>query len=202
MKSYTDEELVKLYVETQRNQYFEVLYSRYCDKVYRKCLSFTKDPARAEDFTHDIFLKLIVKLGGFKEQSRFSTWLYSVTYNHCMDHVRSKKNVEVLVDDDHERLFNYSDEDNDLDLSEMSIQGLRKAMEKMTTEERSLLLLKYQDDVTIRDMAEILNLTDSAVKMRLKRAKDKLKKRYLESVVFGILVTLRWISSKFPVRWF
>ena len=201
MKPYTDEELVKLYVETQRNQYFEVLYSRYCDKVYRKCLSFTKDPARAEDFTHDIFLKLIVKLGGFKEQSKFSTWLYSVTYNHCMDHVRSKRQVEVYTEQDTDRLMNYSDDD-DIDLAEMSILGLRKALEKMTPEERTLLMLKYQDDVTIRDMAEILQLTDSAVKMRLKRAKDKLRKRYLESVVFGILLALRWISTKWPLRWF
>jgi DNA-directed RNA polymerase specialized sigma24 family protein len=73
MKNLSDEELVRLYIDTQRNAYFERLYERYCDKVYRKCLSFTKDPVRAEDFTHDIFLKLIIKLGGFREQAKFST---------------------------------------------------------------------------------------------------------------------------------
>lgn len=85
MKIYTDEELVRLYVTTQRNEYFESLYSRYCDKVYRKCLSFSKDPARAEDYTHDVFLRLIMKIGSFREEAKFSTWLYSVTYNYCMD---------------------------------------------------------------------------------------------------------------------
>ena len=200
MKSYTDEELVKLYVETQRNTYFESLYSRYCDKVYRKCLSFTKDPARAEDFTHDIFLKIIVKLGSFKEQSRFSTWLYSVTYNHCMDQVRGKRQVEVFAEDTLENLPDYSD-DHEAELAEMSVQGLKKALEKMSPDEQSILLMKYQDEFSIRDMAEMMNVTESAVKMRLKRAKDKLRKRYLETITLTILITFKWIASKWPLRW-
>jgi len=73
MNHYTDEQLVRLYVDTQRNRFFEELYERYSDKVYRKCLSFVKNQAQAEDFTHDIFLKLIVRIGTFKETSKFST---------------------------------------------------------------------------------------------------------------------------------
>lgn len=200
MKPYTDEELVKLYVETQRNAYFEALYSRYCDKVYRKCLSFTKDPARAEDFTHDIFLKIIVKLGSFKEQSRFSTWLYSVTYNHCMDQLRVKKRIETFAEDEVERLTDHDDE-YEAEIAEMSAQGLKKVMENMSPEEQSLLLMKYQDDFSIKEMAELMNISESAVKMRLKRAKEKLRRRYLETVVFSVLIVFKWIATKWPLRW-
>jgi len=198
MKQYTDEELVRLYVETQRNQYFEALYIRYCDKVYRKCLSFTKDTARAEDFTHDIFLKLIVKLGGFKEQAKFSTWLFSVTYNYCTDHTRVRKGNEILAEDI-DRVPDLGD-DNEAEIAEMEAAGLRKALEHLSADEKGLLLMKYQDDFSIRDIADMSKLTESAVKMRLKRAKDKLRKHYLEGVVMWLLLTLKYIITKWPLR--
>jgi RNA polymerase sigma factor (sigma-70 family) len=198
MKQYSDEELVRLYVDTQRNQYFEALYSRYCDKVYRKCLSFTKDPARAEDFTHDIFLKLIVKLGGFKEQAKFSTWLFSVTYNYCTDHTRVRRGSEVLAESI-ERLPDVED-DNEAEIAEMEAAGLRRALEHLTPDEKSLLMMKYQDDFSIRDIADMSKITESAVKMRLKRAKDKLRKHYREGVVMWLLLTLRYLITKWPLR--
>ncbi|WP_019988977.1 RNA polymerase sigma factor [Rudanella lutea] len=198
MKQLSDEELVRLYVETQRNQYFEALYVRYCDKVYRKCLSFTKDPAKAEDFTHDIFLKLITKLGGFKEQAKFSTWLFSVTYNYCTDHTRVRRGGEVLAEN-MELLPDYGDSD-EAEVAEMEAAGLRKAMDRLNADERSLLMMKYQDDFSIRDIADMSNITESAVKMRLKRAKDKLRKHYLEGIVMWLLLALKYITTKWPLR--
>ncbi|MCY7359013.1 MAG: sigma-70 family RNA polymerase sigma factor [Rudanella sp.] len=198
MKQYTDEELVRLYVDTQRNQYFEALYTRYCDKVYRKCLSFTKDSARAEDFTHDIFMKLIIKLGGFKEQAKFATWLYSVTYNYCTDHTRTRRSNEFLTEDI-DRVPDYSD-NNDAEIAEMQSVGLRNALEQLNADEKSLLMMKYQDDFSIRDIADMTKVTESAVKMRLKRAKDKLRKYYLEGVVMWLLLALRYIITKWPLR--
>lgn len=198
MKQYTDEELVRLYVDTQRNQYFEALYTRYCDKVYRKCLSFTKDSARAEDFTHDIFLKLIVKLGGFKEQAKFSTWLFSVTYNYCTDHTRIRRGNEFLTEDI-DRVPDYSD-DNEAEIAEMQSAGLRKALEKLNADEKGLLMMKYQDDFSIRDIADMTKVTESAVKMRLKRAKEKLRKHYLEGVVMWLLLALKYMLTKWPLR--
>ncbi|MFB0907317.1 MAG: sigma factor [Spirosomataceae bacterium] len=56
--------------------------------MFRKCYSFVKDTVKAQDYTHDIFIKLSVKIGTFKETARFSTWLYSITYNFCMDQLR------------------------------------------------------------------------------------------------------------------
>lgn len=193
MKTYTDEELVRLYVSTQRNEYFESLYSRYCDKVYRKCLSYAKDTARAEDYTHDVFLRLIVKLGSFREEAKFSTWLYSVTYNYCMDQMRSKSKVEVYGDDVYEQAENYAEVD-DAEIAEMEAQGLSKSLALLTPDEQSLLLMKYQDGFSIRDISGMLDLTESAVKMRLKRAKDKLRKRYVEGMAFWLILIAKALS--------
>ena len=194
-KDITDEELVRRYLETQRNEYFERLYERYCDKVYRKCLSFSKNNAQAEDLTHDIFLKLVMKLGSFKEQAKFSTWLYSITYNYCADYARStNRHREVYVDDGWERM-DLSADDGLAELAEMEAQQLKKALEKMPFDEQTMLLMKYQDDISIREIAEVQGLTESAVKMRLKRSRDKLRKHYLEGAVFWLLIALKALLS-------
>lgn len=198
MEHYSDEELVRHYVETQRNVYFERLYERYCDKVYRKCLSFTKDPVKAEDLTHDIFLKLVVKLSGFREQSKFSTWLYSITYNYCTDQLRSHNlRREVYMDDGWERL-DVGTDDGLAELAEMEAQQLERALHQLPPDEQSMLLMKYQDDISIRDIANINGLTESAVKMRLKRSRDKLRKHYLEGIVFWLLLAIKMVLS---IRW-
>lgn len=189
LTSYTDEELVFEFIHTQRNLYFEELYQRYADKVYRKCLSFVKDPARAEDFTHDIFLKLILKLGTYKETARFSTWLYSITYNYCMDQLRVyKKRGEVFQDEELE-----IPDDTDLNVvfedPDVEIKRLNNALDHLQTEEKSILMMKYQDDLSIREIAETFQITESAVKMRLMRAREKLRSRYLETILFwGLLL--------------
>ncbi|GAB3890914.1 RNA polymerase sigma factor [Spirosoma agri] len=198
MKHFSDEELVRLYVETQKNAYFERLYERYCDKVYRKCLSFTKDPVQAEDLTHDIFLKLVVKIGGFKEQAKFSTWLYSITYNYCTDQMRSpQRRAEVYMDEGWERL-DVGEDDGLAELAEMEAQQLKKALDKLDPVEQSLMLMKYQDDVSIREIANLNGITESAVKMRLKRTRDKLRKYYLAGAVFWVLLA---IKAALFIRW-
>lgn len=198
MDQISDEELARLYIETQRNMYFERLYERYCDKVYRKCLSFTKDPVKAEDLTHDIFLKLVVKLSSFREQSKFSTWLYSITYNYCTDQLRSQNlRREVYIDEGWERLDVNAD-DGLGELAELEAKQLERALHQLAPDEQAMLLMKYQDDVSIRDIASINGITESAVKMRLKRSRDKLRKYYLEGAVFWLLLAFKLITS---IRW-
>ena len=189
LKHLKDEELVALYVDTQRNIYFEELYDRYANKVYRKCYSFVYNQEKAQDFTHDIFLKLIVKIGTFKETSKFSTWLYSITYNYCMDQIRVKKKQKEYALDE-----NYDIEDaDDAGLDELQSQRLYKSLEKMPSDEKALLLMKYQDDFSIKDISETLNISESAVKMRLLRSKEKLRKLYLENMAVFALIILKII---------
>jgi len=189
-KVVADEELVRLYVETQRNVYFEELYDRYIDKVYRKCLSFVKNEAQAEDFTHDIFLRVVLKVGSFKEHAKFSTWLYSITYNYCMDQVRQvKKQAEVALDEN----FDLEDDTEDLELVEMQTQGLKKALQKIDPDEKAILLMKYQDNFSIKEISETFKITESAVKMRLMRTKEKLKKIYTENIIFFLIIIIKVI---------
>lgn len=186
--AYKDEELVSLYVTSQRNDYFEEIYERYANKVYRKCYSFVYNQEKAEDLTHDIFLKLIVKIGTYKESSKFSTWLYSITYNHCMDQIRvGKKKTEVSLLDN----FDVSDEDDETEFLDFQSAELSKSMKQMPSDERALLQMKYQEDFSIKEIAETLDISESAVKMRLLRSKEKLKRLYLENIAVFLAIVIK-----------
>ncbi|MCH7398271.1 sigma-70 family RNA polymerase sigma factor [Belliella sp. DSM 107340] len=175
----TDEELA-FGVGVDRNvKFFEELYNRFSKKVFNKCLSFVKHSEIAEDLTHDIFLQLFVTIRQFKGKSKFSTWLYSLTYNYCVNYLNRDKNAKMLresveVDDLKETSY---DEDDGV-FWEMESKKLDKALQKVTAEERMILLLKYQDDASIKDLQEVLEIGQSAVKMRLSRAKTNLLKEY------------------------
>ena len=178
MKDFADEELVSRYLETHRNDCFEELHERYCKKVHRKCLSFTKDSIQAEDLPQDIFIRLIAKLDGHKKQAKFSTWLYSITYNHCADELRTpRRRNEVAANGNWDGLFVATDDSAERE--EMQDRLVRLAMSKLTVDDQQLLRQKYQDEVSIRDVANCHSLTESVVKIRLKRSRDKLRRYYL-----------------------
>lgn len=171
-----DEELIRMYLTTRKNQYFETLYQRYANKVYRRCFSLTKCSAKAEDYMHDIFIRVHSNLGNFKERSTFSTWLYSISYNYCMDQIRQGQRLSmVMIDEDMEH---YIADETEQDHREEQIQTLNMAIQAVSSDEAMLLKLKYEEDLDIKEIAEKFNLKDSAVKMRLKRTRDKIRNQY------------------------
>ncbi|QMW03695.1 RNA polymerase sigma factor [Spirosoma foliorum] len=175
MTSLTDEEMIRQCLTTQPNQCFETLYNRYVGKVYQRCLSMTKDSEKAEDFTHDIFLKVFDKLDGFQQRSSFSTWLYSIAYNYCADQLRIAKRLTTTgLNDDVDCI----DESHEALLHEETLQMVKQAMGTLSVEERSLLRLKYEDGMSIDEIAELYGLKSSAVKMRLKRSREKVQRLY------------------------
>lgn len=180
----SDEDLVKAIASTNDTLLFEILYDRYAKVVYNKCYGFSKNNQEAEDLTQDVFLKLFVKLGTFKGKSKFSTWLYAFTYNHCVNYVNrnnSKKIEKKSVDAENLQEDYYSPEEDDNAINQLRVEKLKEALEKISPEEKMILLLKYQDFLSIKELKDILGIGESAVKMRLKRAKEKLINVYNEA---------------------
>lgn len=177
----SDEELVSKIIETKNPQLFAYIYDRYAQKVYAKCLSFTKSTDEAQDITHDIFIQLYLKLKTFKGTAKFSTWLYSLTYNFCLNYIQrdKKKKKELFVNMTHENMAIEADIP-DSEIYQMKEKNLKVALDKIDPDDKLILLMKYQDDFSIKDIKESLNIGESAVKMRLKRAKEKLIKVYNE----------------------
>ncbi len=174
----SDEELIRHYLETQNSKYFEQLYGKYSTKVFSKCISLLKDEGRAQDATQDIFLKIFLNLSKFGGKSKFSTWIYSITYNYCIDLIRKKKKSGNIFSDEIERAPDLAEEVPDSALLEMEVKKLKIVLDIIPVGDKAVLLMKYQDDMSIREISETLNKSESAIKMKLKRAKHKAQKVY------------------------
>ena len=175
----TDEELVSAIVSNNDTKLFEILYDRFSRNIYNKCYSFVNNEDEAKDLTQDIFLKLFVKLSSFKGNSKFSTWVYSFTYNHCVNYVTRSpfKKHEVRLTDTY-KIENYPEKVEDEENNEGLEEKLNIALEDISKDDRSLLILKYQDNLTIKNLEQVLGISGSAVKMRIKRARERLVLSY------------------------
>ncbi len=179
-RGLSDEELVKTIIDTKNTLLFGIIYDRYANKIYTKCTGFSRSDDEAADLTQDVFLMIFVKMGSFKGYSKFSSWVYALTYNFCVNYVNRNKahkmseKSEKLDANDHGMSINVEDRS----LFQMRSDRLKRALEKIAPEDKAILLLKYQDDVPIKELCAILDIGESAVKMRLKRAKARLVETY------------------------
>jgi len=168
----SDEEIVHLLMDSGNQELFELLYTRYFKKVKDKCFSFLKDSKQAEEFANDILTKAYEKIPSFKGNSSFSSWLYSITYNYCIDYLRIKKKLHYPNWNDSNEIPEIIDE-SEADFEVASYENLVTVMELIHPEEKVLLLMKYQDNLSIKHIAKTLRISEDAVKMRLKRARTR-----------------------------
>ncbi|MEO9871544.1 RNA polymerase sigma factor [Ekhidna sp.] len=179
LRNFSDDQIIDLLLETRHSGYFEELYDRYALKVFQKCLSFTKNEEEAKDVVHDIILKIYLNLSGFNKKSKFSTWVYAITYNHCVDHqVKHKKLMNMAEEIRLEEESDANKSPTDTEILGLSVETLYLLLEKLSPTEKSLLLMKYQDGFSIKEIAELTGSGVSAVKMKLKRTKTKLMELY------------------------
>lgn len=182
----TDEELVSRIVDNKDVHLFETLYDRFSSSIYNKCYSFVNNEDEAKDLTQDIFLKLYLKLTSFQGRSKFSTWLYSFTYNHCVNYVNrnAKRKFERRLPDTFD-IENYAEEEEVEDSiynKETTVKRLSHALHEIPVNDRSILDLKYQKNLSNKNIEVVLGLGTSAVKMRIKRAKERLACSYALAV--------------------
>lgn len=161
------------------SKYFEILYKRYYQKVLDKCYSFVKNRAIAEELTEDIFIKTFEKLSTFKQKSSFSSWLYSITYNHCIDYLREKKKLHYPNWSRDNEIPEIIDETEET-IEHITYDKLLVILELIHPEEKALLLMKYKDDLSMKQIGVALRISEDAAKMRLKRARTRVIYLYTE----------------------
>jgi RNA polymerase sigma factor (sigma-70 family) len=173
--SRADEQRVSTYPTTSSTYNFETIYQRYLTKVYRTCLSFTHDSQAAQDYTQDIFLKVFNKLDSFEHQSSFSTWLYAIAHNYCLDQHRLSKRLpmEPLSPNIVQSLMDSTPFAKEADEDQLRL--LERLLEKLSPSDRRLLVLRYEQGLSILALSQHFQLSESAVKMRLKRSRDRLR---------------------------
>ncbi len=177
--SQTDEDLIKN-IDQDRRLVQAILYNRYEKLIYYKAISMLKDEHMAKDLTHDIFIKIFTSIGQFQGRSKFSLWVHSISFNTCVKFLNKNKRIKIFdIDEELNNNEDSSREDiNDKKLLELRLESLQEYMLELKEEERYLMLMKYIDGLTIREISEITKIKESAIKMKLKRTKVKLFNKY------------------------
>jgi RNA polymerase sigma-70 factor (ECF subfamily) len=176
--NFSDKELSACITEKGEIDAFGVLYDRYIKVVFNKVLITFGNFQDAEDITHDIFLKIFLRLKTFKGNAAFSSWVYSITNHHIIDIIRTAKNKNRY---DHESdMASFPEEPDDEQLLMIDSSILKGIMEQLDEQERMILMLKYKDEMSVKGIMEIFKIKESTAKMRISRAKQKAYKIYKE----------------------
>lgn len=185
----TDEELVTSIRVNDREALGE-LYNRYYKKVFNKCFSFTRKQEQAFDLAQEALMKAFENIHSFKGESSFSTWLYTITHRHCLAALKKSSRFQFQPLEDNsgsegERndLSLTAEENNERAEQELIMYSLINALPE---KERDLLNLKYLQGESIENLKTHLNISGSAVKMRLKRSREKLNTLYTLALTYGL----------------
>lgn len=166
---------------------FEQLVIKYQSHIYNLCFRMTGNAEDAADLSQESFIKAWNNLSSFHFEAAFSTWLYRLTSNTCLDFLRSAKRhpqVSLTVEDGdgEEAVLDIPDAaatPEESVISAEDAQLLALAMEALDPEQRQILTLRVVNEMSYADIADILRIREGTVKSRLSRARDALRKKLL-----------------------
>ena len=175
----TDEEIVRSILNGEGGRKFKILFDRYHEKVVDKCYGFVKKRVIAEEMAEDVLSRAYEKLSGFKFKSSFSSWLYAITYNHCIDYLREKKRLHYPQWNRENELPEIIDESYE-QMNSIDYEKVLQILEMIHPEEKALIWMKYHDNLSLKEIGNSLRISEDAAKMRLKRAKARVLYMYKE----------------------
>lgn len=176
-KNCVDEELLPLIADGD-SLAFEEIYSRYGQRLFSYFFRMLwKNKELAEDFTQDLFLKLVKHAARFNIEKSFTTWLYSIAYNMCKNEYRKHEIRTIHVEAQKKNQFASTNEVN-IDLQRFK-EAVHKYVGELNEEKRTLYILRFQENLTVPNISEILHVPEGTIKSRifylLKEMKGKLK---------------------------
>ena len=153
---------------------FAELYETHSKAVYFLALRFLADPQRAEDVTHDVFLKVYRKLREFRGDSSIRTWLYRITINHCQNLKQSWHSRNLVTTED-DAVWNTAAAPTDSPLRALETKELgeriQTSLAAISEEYRLLLLLVADEEMSYDEVATLTEQTPDAVRGKLHRAR-------------------------------
>ena len=151
----------------------ELLLTRYQMDVYNVSLRMLRNPADAEDATQDVFLRAFSRLHQYRPTEPFGAWLHGIARNRCLDIIRSRRSLgELGVLDRPPRPA--TEDVEAAAIAQLTSERVRAALDRLTERERSLLVLRYWEDLSTEVVARSLAMTEGAVRVALLRARRSL----------------------------
>lgn len=185
MKSLNDQELMRIVQAGDFSPASEI-YDRYSTRIYAFAFRFLRNSEAAEDATQEVFMKMLKHANQFNENAKLSTWLFSITANWCRDYLRkaenrSKDGEEVLV-----ALPAPSEHSPEANFERRQTEArIQKALERLTPDQREAILLSRYQGLSYQEIAQISGCSEGAVKTRVFRAMEVLKRVLVEETSGG-----------------
>ena len=165
------------------NQSIEEIYKEHNGLVYNLCLNYLQNTEDAEEVTQDVFVKIFNKQGEFNNLSSLKTWIYRITVNQCLDFLKAKKRKKrfgfIIPIYDNSESYSYSNFEHPGIILENqeATENLMKLINKLPENQKTALILKVIDELSQKEIAEIMELSIKAVESLLSRAKSNLKEK-------------------------
>ncbi len=183
MQNVKDEDLIKEFLNGN-GKAFEELVNLYYSDVYRLCYYYVKDKVEVEDLCQEIFFSVYKNLWRFRNEVPFKIWLFKIVYNKSMDFLRKnptyEKNKYIIEEDsqlptEHQQSVTYNQGYLSVELKRIINFVLTQLPEKT----RSIVELFYYSKFTCKEIAEICDMSEVAVKTALSRAREKLREKLI-----------------------
>ena len=155
---------------------FEELYRRHFRRVYALCMRMMGNPVEAEDMTQEVFLQLFNKIGMFRGESAFTTWLHRMTVNQVLMHFRKKSTRSELITDEGETPVQIvRGTENPGSMSAVDRIALEKALQQLPMGYRTVFVLHDIEGYEHYEVAEMLGIAEGTSKSQLHKARLKLR---------------------------
>ncbi|BCB02031.1 RNA polymerase sigma factor SigW [Bacillus sp. KH172YL63] len=175
---------IKQVLKGDQNAFAE-LVELYKDKVFQICYRMLGNRHEAEDIAQEAFIRAFVNIETFNQKRKFSTWLFRIATNLCIDRIRKKK-PDYFLDAEvagTEGLTMYSQVAADVQLPEDEVENMelqetiQMEISKLPEKYRSVIVLKYIEELPLQEISEILDLPLGTVKTRVHRGREALRKQ-------------------------
>lgn len=155
---------------------FVVLVDRYKHMVFLLALQMLKNREEAEEVSQDSFVKIYRSLKKFKGDSKFSTWVYRITYNSCLDRLKTYKRSAKIVAIDEFTEGQIKNLETAFDLMERADRqkAVKDCLLRLTTDDRILITLFYYEELSLEEISKIIGMDRNNVKVKLFRARKRL----------------------------
>jgi len=155
---------------------FRQLVEKYQDSVINVSYQFLRNKEEAEEVAQDVFLKVYLSSGSYQPKSKFSTWLFRIVVNSCLNKLRDKKKFSSLQLEENFPAPANDQPDKSYEQEELK-RMVRSAIDSLPENQRTVILLNQYEELSYQDMARILDCSVSAIESRLFRAKESLKNK-------------------------
>ncbi len=159
---------------------FDNLFNKYQEYVYNIVYGILGKPEEARDVAQEVFLQVYRSLSSFRRGSRFATWLYRIAVNRAVDVARSSKRWSWLsIDEDVRSRADTADGPQQITARHAEQSATQQILMQVPVQHRDVLVLRYYQELSIDEIAEVLGISVAAAKVRLHRARHHFKERYV-----------------------